>query len=66
MNEDKIIKEMKKYNSDQFSLYMAEAGWEEWMNEYTESDEGEEATEKEIKSIEAIQEKLWDEVHEEK
>jgi len=68
--ENKIKEQMQKYKPSNmeeyeknFELYKAEAGWEEWMNEYTEAPEGEECTEKEIKEITKKQFELWEEVH---
>jgi hypothetical protein len=59
--EAKIKEQMTKY--DDFELYIAESGWESWMEEYTDSAEGEECSETELKEIENIQKLLWDEVH---
>jgi hypothetical protein len=61
--ENEIKKEMQKYESEDFELYIAESGWESWMEEYTDSAEGEECSETELKEIENIQKLLWDEVH---
>ena len=61
--ENKIKKNMGRYTSEQFELYTAEAGWEEWMEEYTFAEDGEELSEEEIKEIERIQKDLWCEVH---
>lgn len=61
--ENKIKESMAKYNEEHFELYKAEAGWEDWMEEYTEAEDGEECTERELKEIEKIQEELWCEVH---
>ncbi len=54
---------MKNYKRDQFWLYVDEAGWESWMEEYTDSKDGELCTDEEIIAIESIQQDLWDEVH---
>lgn len=37
--EEKIINDVKghHYKADEFDLYQAEAGWEDWMNDYTEA-----------------------------
>lgn len=55
--------DMKNYKRDQFWLYVDEAGWESWMEEYTDSKDGELCTDEEIIVIESIQQDLWDEVH---
>lgn len=61
--KNKIKENMNRYNSDEFQIYMDEAGWEDWMNEYTEASEGDEISEREIKKIVQIQNELWNEVH---
>ena len=60
--ENQIKKDMSKYRPEEFNLYLAEAGWEDWMNEYTDAEDGKECSEAEIREIEKIQKKLWDEV----
>ena len=55
--------DMANYKRDQFQLYVDDAGWESWMEEYTEARDSEGCTEKEIIEIESIQEQMWDEVH---
>jgi len=68
--EKKIKEDMGKFevNSQEeyhnnLQLYMAEAGWQEWMREYTEAEDGEPCSEEEIKQIEKIQKELWEDVH---
>ena len=56
-------KEMAKYNKTDFELYVSEAGWESWMEEYTEVKDGEEYTEIEWKAIVEKQKEMWAEVH---
>tara|TARA_Y100000004_G_C8704813_1_gene323278 strand:+ start:138 stop:341 length:204 start_codon:yes stop_codon:yes gene_type:complete len=60
---EEIIKSMKKYNPDDFDLYCCEAGWESWMEEYTESEDGEVCTESELDEITEIQKELWEDAH---
>jgi hypothetical protein len=55
--------DMKNYKRDQFWLYVDEAGWESWMEEYTDSKDGKSCTDEQIITIESIQQELWDEVH---
>ena len=61
--ENEIKKDMSRYSSEQFELYVSEAGWQDWMNEYTEIEDGEIISERELQEIETIQKDLWDEVH---
>lgn len=42
------------YSQDDFNLFKAEYGWEDWMNDYTEAGEDEEISERESKEIDAI------------
>ena len=43
-----------QYSRDQFNLFSAEYGWEDWMNKYTEAGEDEELSEEESEEIDAI------------
>ena len=43
----------------EFDLYINEAGWEDWMNEYTEASEDEEISETESEEIEKEQAKIF-------
>lgn len=42
------------YKEDDFNLFKAEYGWADWMNEHTDSDEGESITESESREIDKI------------
>lgn len=44
---EKIVAAVKKggYTKDEFNQFAADYGWQDWMNEYTESAEGEPITE---------------------
>lgn len=42
------------YQEDEFELFKAEYGWEDWMNDYTEAEEDEPITEQEQEEIEEI------------
>lgn len=61
--KSKIEKEMANYAPDQIELYLAEAGWQDWMEDYTDSADGEPITEAESKAIATLQRKVWAEVH---
>lgn len=50
-----IANASRGYAADEFELYRAEAGWEDWMENYTESAEGEPISESEARQIEAVQ-----------
>lgn len=47
------------YGADEFERYIAEAGWQSWMQDYTGATDGEELTEREILNIEEVQRKMW-------
>lgn len=55
--EDLIIDAVKKggYKPDEFEKYQGDAGWEYWMNSYTEAEDGEECSESELREINKIQ-----------
>ncbi len=57
--ETEIIKQAKNYNEDQYDLFIAEQGWQDWMNDYTVAEEGKQCSESEIKEIEKEQLRLW-------
>lgn len=61
--ETKIKAEMLKYESSEYDLYNAEAGWQDWMNEYTTAKDGEECSDKECNEICKVQRRLWKEAH---
>lgn len=49
---EKLVKEASKYTD--YETFRAEIGWQDWMEEYTESEEGEPVTESEGNKIEKI------------
>ncbi len=42
------------YEEDQFGLFKAEYGWEDWMNDYTDAAEDEEISEAESREIDEV------------
>lgn len=58
---EKIAEESKTY--EDFHKYTADAGWQLWMNDYTEAEDSEECSESELKKIEAIQKEGWNRSH---
>ena len=61
--KDQAKEDMKNYKDDQFQLYTVEAGWQSWMEEYTEAKDGAEITEMEAETINDIQLEMWKEFH---
>ena len=61
-----IIESAKQYEAHEFRLFLAEEGWQDWMNDYTTAPEDQEITEAEGNIIEIIQKKLFIEAQEEK
>lgn len=62
LNEEtklKLIREAKNYESDQLELFKAELGWQDWMNVFTESEEGGEITESEAKEIDEVLDEVF-------
>jgi len=57
--EYKISQNMRKYNKNEFKLYLDETGWEDWMEKFVSDGN---PTESEIKKIEKIQKDIWSEV----
>jgi hypothetical protein len=56
---NQIKRELKAGDYTDFDLYVDEAGWQDWMCQYTTAADGEPASEAEIREIEKIQEKAW-------
>jgi hypothetical protein len=56
-------KDMQNYKSDEFQKYCDEAGWESWMEEYTEAKNGDEFSEAEGDTITTIQREMWKTAH---
>ena len=51
---ERLIAEAKKYNFDELELFQAELGWQDWMNDYTNAEDGEEITDAESNLIDDI------------
>lgn len=60
---ESIIAAAKNYNTDEYNLFEAEYGWQEWMNDYTEASDDEECTEAEINAINRILADCFSEAH---
>lgn len=61
-----LIADAKKYQEMRESkdVWIAEVGWQDWMNDYTEAKEGEEITEAEAAKIDEILTAIWKEATE--
>lgn len=61
-----LINEALKYvdAEEEFETFKAEIGWLDWMNDFTDAADGEEATEEECKVIENVLEDAWTEAEE--
>lgn len=58
--KERLISEAKGYGKDEFTLFCAELGWEDWMNDYTEAPEDEPISESEIEEIDEILKDIFD------
>lgn len=61
----RLIDEAKKYDINEYNRFTDELGWEDWMNEYTEAEDGEEFTEAEGEAIEQELRAIFREAHKE-
>ena len=62
--KEQAMEDMKRYNADEFHRYVAEAGYESWMEEYTGIfEDSDEITEYEGKMIDEAQREMWEDVH---
>lgn len=60
---EKLIKEAKKYEAYDFNLFVAEIGWEDWMNEFTDAEDGDPISEKESEEIDKILKQIFESAH---
>jgi hypothetical protein len=61
--ESEAMEDMAKFSPDEFEAYKERTAWESWMEEYTESGEGEELEEWELNAIKRRESEMWEEVH---
>lgn len=64
---DEIMRHLEavatRYDEGDFQLFEAELGWEDWMEDFTEAEDGESITEREAEAIHKIVRKAWEKVH---
>jgi len=65
-----IVNQAKKYSDEEYNIFEAEMGWEDWMFEFcedfeTEDGEDEMISEQDSARINSFLQECWDEVHEE-
>ena len=60
-----IVAIASSYEANEYSLFEAEYGWKDWMNDFTEAEEGEPCSEAEIERINVILQECFDEAHQE-
>lgn len=63
---EQLIQEAKGYEPHDFESYCAAAGWQEWMEKYTDEEECESCSEPELAVIEEMQRLIFNEAQEEK
>lgn len=56
-----LEKEAKKYNEKEYNLFVAEIGWEDWMEYYVEEEDY--ITEAEYEQIDKILLEAWNNIH---
>lgn len=61
-----IIQTARNYDDNEYERFLAECGWQPWMENYTTADDGEMCSEREVKEIEEIQRELWEVAHPQK
>lgn len=60
---ERLTEVAKNYEVDELELFIAETGWEDWMNEFTEAAEGEPIAERETTEIDAILTAIFNDAH---
>lgn len=62
-DKEKLLNSAKGYADDEFELFKAETGWEDWMNEFTDAEDGEPCSERELKEIDKVLLEVWNQTH---
>lgn len=60
---ERLLEVAKHYADDELELFIAETGWENWMNEYTEAEDGEPINDSECEEINKLLEDIFNEAH---
>lgn len=60
---EKLLDQAKKYSENEYDLFVVELGWEDWMEEFTEAEDGECCSERECEIIEEILKQAWKQTH---
>lgn len=60
---ERLLKVAARYNPEELQLFIDETGWEDWMNDYTEAEEGEPISDRECNEIDEILTKIFNEAH---
>ena len=55
----RLIESASRYDKDEFELYVSEAGWQDWLEDFVSEDE-EEPDEKEVETINIVLRQAWD------
>lgn len=59
----RLLRAAKNYAEDELQLFIEDTDWQDWMNEYTEAEDGEQISEQECKKIDEILTKIFNEAH---
>lgn len=62
---ERLIRIAQNYDKEQLNLFQGELGWEEWMEQFTESADGEPITEAESDVIDKITAEIFATAHKE-
>lgn len=57
---EKLQNQAKNYEDDELQRFVAEVGWEDWMNDFTENSE--DMTESELRAIDDILTQIFESV----
>lgn len=58
-----LVRSAGMYDDNEFNCFVAETGWESWMEDFTESADGEEISEYEAEMIDDVLNQAWKEAH---
>lgn len=60
---ERLLKVAAGYKPEELQLFIDETGWEDWMNDYTEAEEGDPISDRDCSAIDEILTEIFNEAH---
>jgi hypothetical protein len=63
-DRNRLVKMAEEYSENEFERFVAEVGWEDWMEDFTDAADGEPITDcREIENINDVLKQVWNKAH---